>query len=254
MDLRKLGRRALRAGVKQGIGYMKRSGRDTTVLRMVDGMLSGTDGRPEERAPRGTGTRDGAGTRGRNRGKSEGDGGAGGGRARSTRPSGSRQPGSGAQAREGLAHAREAARPRPAQGFPKRPDAGYPGDYTGAVKPVYAPDLDGEADPGEIVWAWVPFEEDHSRGKDRPVLVIGHDGRWLLGLMLSSRDHVPGSPGEVHIDGSARWINIGTGDWDSRRRPSEIRLDRVIRIAPGAVRREGAIMPMEQFAKVVESV
>ena len=32
-----------------------------------------------------------------------------------------------------------------------------------ARRVVYAPDLDGAADPGEVVWAWVPFEE-------RPVL------------------------------------------------------------------------------------
>jgi hypothetical protein len=32
----------------------------------------------------------------------------------------------------------------------------------------YSPDLDRLADPGEIVWAWVPYEEDPGRGKDRP--------------------------------------------------------------------------------------
>ena len=36
----------------------------------------------------------------------------------------------------------------------------------------YAPDMDGAADPGEIVWTWVPFEEDPAQGKDRPVLVV----------------------------------------------------------------------------------
>src|SRR5688572_16152998 len=25
---------------------------------------------------------------------------------------------------------------------------------------AYAPDLDGDADPGEIVWTWVPYEDD----------------------------------------------------------------------------------------------
>src|SRR5882757_411423 len=32
---------------------------------------------------------------------------------------------------------------------------------------VYAPDLDGRADPGEIVWTWVVYEDDPTRGKDR---------------------------------------------------------------------------------------
>ncbi|WP_372521259.1 type II toxin-antitoxin system PemK/MazF family toxin [Marinobacter nauticus] len=52
----------------------------------------------------------------------------------------------------------------------------------------YAPAPDGEPDPGEIVWTWVPYEEDHSRGKDRPVLIVGHDGPYLLVLMLTSKD------------------------------------------------------------------
>ena len=126
---------------------------------------------------------------------------------------------------------------------------GYPGDFDGAVSPEYAPDLDGDPDPGEIVWAWVPFEEDHSRGKDRPVLVVGHDGPWLLALMLSSRDHDtrPGHPGE-------EWLDLGVGAWDARRRPSEVRVDRVVRLAPDAVRREGAVLDRLRFDQVVGSL
>ena len=41
------------------------------------------------------------------------------------------------------------------------------------VRIAYTPDMDGDADPGEVVWAWVPYEEDPNRGKDRPVVVIG---------------------------------------------------------------------------------
>jgi hypothetical protein len=33
----------------------------------------------------------------------------------------------------------------------------------------------------------VPYEEDDGRGKDRPVLVVGREGRELVGLMLSSQ-------------------------------------------------------------------
>ena len=67
--------------------------------------------------------------------------------------------------------------------------ASYPGDFTGPLTPEYAPDPDGRPDPGEIVWTWVPYEEDHSRGKDRPVLLVGRDGPWLLALQLTSKDH-----------------------------------------------------------------
>ncbi len=81
------------------------------------------------------------------------------------------------------------------------------------------PQLNGRADPGEIVWTWVPFEEDPSEGKDRPVLVVGREGSTLLGLMLSSnpaRSHTP------------HWVEIGSGPWDYEGRPSWVRLDRVL--------------------------
>ena len=38
------------------------------------------------------------------------------------------------------------------------------------------PERDGEPDPGEVVWAWVPYEDDPSQGKDRPVLVLEPTG------------------------------------------------------------------------------
>lgn len=129
------------------------------------------------------------------------------------------------------------------------PGSAYPGDFEGTVSPVYAPDPDGEPDPGEIVWTWVPYEEDHSRGKDRPVLVVGHDGAWLLGLMLTSRDHDtrPDRRGET-------WMDLGSGDWDPQRRPSEVRTDRVLRLDPAAVRREGAVLDRRRFERVAESL
>lgn len=150
---------------------------------------------------------------------------------------------------------RKANRSAPKQRFPKRPDGGYPGDYTGTIKPQYSPDLDGDADPGEIVWGWVPYEEDHTQGKDRPVLVVGRDGKWLLVLMLTSQDNIPGARGEVREDEhGTRYINVGSGDWDSQGRPSEVRLDRIIRIDPHDVRREGAIMPMALFSTIVDAI
>ena len=59
----------------------------------------------------------------------------------------------------------------------------------GGSPSTYAPEIDGEPDPGEVVWAWVPYEEDPSQGKDRPVLVLDTDGDGWTGLMLSSKDH-----------------------------------------------------------------
>jgi PemK-like, MazF-like toxin of type II toxin-antitoxin system len=110
-----------------------------------------------------------------------------------------------------------------------------------ARKLVYAPDLDGRADPGEIVWTWVVYEDDPTRGKDRPVLVVGRDRRTLLGLMLSSQ--------EYHRDDSD-WISIGSGSWDYEARPSWVRLDRVLDVPEEGIRREGAILEREKFEVV----
>jgi hypothetical protein len=123
-----------------------------------------------------------------------------------------------------------------------------------AIHPVlprlrYAPEADGQADPGEVVWAWVPYEEDASQGKDRPVLVIGTDGDQLLALALTSRDHDLDAAQESR-DGR-EWMDIGTGHWDSQGRPSEVRLDRLLRLDRAGVRREGAALPRDVFEAVL---
>ena len=117
----------------------------------------------------------------------------------------------------------------------------YPGDYRDMINFEYSPSLDGDADPGEIVWTWVPFEEDHSQGKDRPVLLVGRDGEYLLALMMTSKDH----NNREHAD--PNYLDIGSGPWDPQGRASEVKLNRVIRVRPDSMRREGAIMPEETF-------
>jgi len=97
----------------------------------------------------------------------------------------------------------------------------------------------------------VPYEEDPSRGKDRPVLVIGEEGDQLLALGLTSRDHDVDAVQESR-DGR-EWMDIGTGAWDAQRRPSEVRLDRVLRVDPAGVRRGGAALPRDIFDAVVEA-
>lgn len=107
-----------------------------------------------------------------------------------------------------------------------------------ARKLVYAPNLDGRADPGEIVWTWVVYEDDPTRGKDRPVLVVGRDRSVLLGLMVSSQ--------ERHAD-DRDWVGIGSGDWDYQGRPSWVRLDRVLDVPEESIRREGAVLDRDVF-------
>lgn len=118
----------------------------------------------------------------------------------------------------------------------------------GRVELDYRPREDGRPDPGEIVWAWVPFEEDDGRGKDRPVLVVGRQDGNLLGLMLSSKDHDLDTADEARHGRS--WTDIGSGPWDPRGRPSEVRLDRVLRLDPADVRREGAALDRRRFEEV----
>ena len=129
---------------------------------------------------------------------------------------------------------------------------GYPGDFRGTAVIEYAPHPDRLADPGEIVWGWVPFEEDHRRGKDRPLLVIGRDGRWVLALMLTSKDHDHGALRQT--DHGRVWMDLGSGAWDAQGRPSEVRLDRVIRVDPHGIRREGAVLDAVRFRQVADRV
>jgi hypothetical protein len=110
---------------------------------------------------------------------------------------------------------------------------------------VYAPNLDGDADPGEIVWTWVAYEDDPRQGKDRPVLVVGRDGRTLLGLMLSSNDE---------RDGQRHWYALGPGAWDREHRPSWVRLDRVLTVDEDGIRREGAVLDRVRFEAVAQEL
>ena len=131
--------------------------------------------------------------------------------------------------------------------------SGYPGDFTGELPPiVYAPRRDDRADPGEVVWAPVPFQEDASRSKDRPVLVIGRAGEWLLALPLTSKDHDRDAAQEASQ--GRYWIDIGAGDWDHRRRPSEAALHRIVRLSPASARRIGGQISQARFENVVAAL
>ncbi len=125
---------------------------------------------------------------------------------------------------------------------PARPATRARNAPTGQTRTItYAPNLDGAADPGEIVWAWVPYEENDGRGKDRPLLVVGREGADLVGLMLSSQQD---------RSDDRDWVSIGTGDWDREGRESFVRLDRVLEVGEHDIRREGAILDRGRFDAV----
>jgi hypothetical protein len=113
----------------------------------------------------------------------------------------------------------------------------------------YRPQRNDRADPGEIVWAWVPFEEGDGRGKDRPVLVLSRAGDHVTGLMLTSKDHDRDAADEARW--GRYWMDIGAGPWDKQGRPSDVRLDRLLDLSDSAVRREGAALDRKLFDAVV---
>lgn len=112
------------------------------------------------------------------------------------------------------------------------------------VKVEYSPEMDGEADPGEVVWAWVPYEEDATKGKDRPVVIIGRvvgaASGLLAGVPLTSKD-----------TGRSDGVPVGTGAWDPKRRDSYAKVDRLLTIDASDVRREGSVLAKDRFDDVV---
>ncbi len=106
---------------------------------------------------------------------------------------------------------------------------------------TYNPSTDGDPDPGEIVWTWVPFEENDGRGKDRPVLVVAVEpAGTVLGVQLTSKDH----------DGDPEFVPVGAGAWDGEHRPSWVNVDRVLRVHPRGMRREATALDRVRFGRV----
>lgn len=108
----------------------------------------------------------------------------------------------------------------------------------GRVRTEYSPAHDGDPDPGEIVWTWVPFEENDGRGKDRPVLVVAREeAGTFLAVQLSSRRR----------DGDREWVPIGNGPWDRSGRDSWVDVDRVLRLYEEGMRREACALDRMRF-------
>jgi hypothetical protein len=105
----------------------------------------------------------------------------------------------------------------------------------------YEPRRDGDADPGEVVWGWVAYEDDPTQGKDRPILVVGRQGADVVGVALSTKDR----------GGHPDRMPVGTGAWDDTWRPSYACLDRLLRFPPTELRREGAALERHRYLRVV---
>lgn len=116
----------------------------------------------------------------------------------------------------------------------------------------YSPERNHRADPGEVVWTWVPFEEDPTQGKDRPVLVLAETNRGVIASQMTSRDRTEDFLSEDKF--GRAWLDIGTGSWDQQGRNSEVRLDRLLVIPRGSMRREGGRLDKDTFYHVVRKI
>jgi hypothetical protein len=112
-----------------------------------------------------------------------------------------------------------------------------------SLRPSYSPKLDGDPDPGEVIWTWVPYVENDGRGKDRPVLIVAAiDGQaaWAA-CYLSTKEH-------------RDFVSIGTGAWDSKGRESFLSPERVLRVTEAGMRRESAGIDRARFERAVAVV
>ena len=115
----------------------------------------------------------------------------------------------------------------------------------GALRITYAPDPDGDPDAGEIVWTWVPYQENDGRGKDRPVLVIGReDDQRVYAVRLTSKSH----------DGDRDFLAIGAGPWDSQGRPSWVDVEQLYSVHADGMRREASALDLDRFARVADAL
>ena len=128
-------------------------------------------------------------------------------------------------------------------------------DRVGKVRTEYAPVHDGDPDPGEIVWTWVPFEENDGRGKDRPVLVVAREAAGtVLAVPLTSKQPDDGRDGGSPGRASARprgKVPIGNGPWDREGRDSWVDVERVFRVHEEGMRREACALDRMRFNLVV---
>ncbi|UDL77483.1 type II toxin-antitoxin system PemK/MazF family toxin [Corynebacterium uberis] len=105
----------------------------------------------------------------------------------------------------------------------------------------YAPDMDGQPEPGEVVWVWAPSDGAEATLRNRAILVVGHNPYTVLGLLIS--------PNPEHADDDM-WLDIGAGEWDEAGRDCWVRLDRVLEVSHLDIRRQGAFFPQRRFERV----
>jgi hypothetical protein len=110
---------------------------------------------------------------------------------------------------------------------------------------AYAPDRDGAPDAGEVIWTWVPYEENDGRGKDRPVLVIGRQSAdRVYAVRMTSKAH----------ERDRDYLSIGSGAWDSQGRESWVDIEQLYSVHEKGLRREAAVLDTTRFGRVAQAL
>ncbi|BDZ38221.1 mRNA interferase PemK [Microbacterium suwonense] len=109
----------------------------------------------------------------------------------------------------------------------------------------YSPSHNGAPDSGEVIWTWVPYEENDGRGKDRPVLVIGRQSSdRVYAVRMTSKPH----------DGDRDYLPIGSGGWDSQGRESWVDIEQLYSVHHDGMRREAAVLDRRRYDRVAEAL
>lgn len=128
-----------------------------------------------------------------------------------------------------------------------------PGSETVQVDPArvrevsvgYSPSRNRLPDSGEIIWTWVPYEENDGRGKDRPVLVIGrHGADRVYAVRMTSKPH----------DRDRDFISIGSGAWDGQGRESWVDIEQLYSVHHEGMRREAAALDAGRYGRVAQAL
>lgn len=109
----------------------------------------------------------------------------------------------------------------------------------------YAPDRNDIPNAGEVIWTWVPYEENDGRGKDRPVLVIGRQSHdRVYAVRMTSKTH----------DGDRDYLAIGSGGWDSQGRESWVDIEQLYSVHHEGMRREAAVLDRTRYERVAQAL
>ncbi|MGL3150654.1 type II toxin-antitoxin system PemK/MazF family toxin [Microbacterium sp. A82] len=109
----------------------------------------------------------------------------------------------------------------------------------------YSPKRDGAPDAGEVIWTWVPYEENDGRGKDRPVLVIGRvSPDRVYAVRMTSKAH----------ERDRDYLSIGSGGWDSQGRESWVDIEQLYSVHEDGMRREAAVLDRRRYDRVAAAL